>query len=93
MQHDRIMEEGPADYALVEGEAEKVAKAAVRALKESRKEYFQSVTSPCIALKPRFGIRTRKKMSEVNNEDGNVWLNNFNAFARYIYGYIYIYCT
>ena len=36
MQHDRIMQSSDPDYALVEGEAERVAKEAARALKESR---------------------------------------------------------
>ncbi|XP_022193380.2 LOW QUALITY PROTEIN: DNA excision repair protein ERCC-6 [Nilaparvata lugens] len=38
MKHDSIMEGGPSDYAIVECEAEKVAKEAVEALKKSRRE-------------------------------------------------------
>nr|XP_018903096.1 PREDICTED: DNA excision repair protein ERCC-6-like [Bemisia tabaci] len=38
MQHDTIMGGGPADYALVEGEAERVAKQAVEALQKSRSQ-------------------------------------------------------
>lgn len=41
MKHDTIMEGGPADYALVEGEAERVAKQAVEKLKESRQECWR----------------------------------------------------
>ncbi|KAG8232118.1 hypothetical protein J437_LFUL012127 [Ladona fulva] len=38
LHHDVIMEGGDADYALVEGEAERVAHEAVKALKESRRK-------------------------------------------------------
>ena len=41
LKHDTIMEGGPADYALVEGEAEKIAKQAVEALKESRRQCWR----------------------------------------------------
>ena len=36
MKHDKIMDSGRADYALVEAEATKVAKEAVAALRKSR---------------------------------------------------------
>ena len=36
MQHDKVMESGHADYALVEGEAKRVAQEAVKAMKASR---------------------------------------------------------
>lgn len=36
IQHDVIMQSGSADYALVEGEAERVARDAARALRASR---------------------------------------------------------
>ncbi|XP_069685202.1 DNA excision repair protein ERCC-6-like [Periplaneta americana] len=42
MRHDTIMEGGDADYALVEGEAKRVAKEAVKAMKESRRECWQA---------------------------------------------------
>jgi hypothetical protein len=42
MRHDTIMEGGYADYVLVEGEAQRVAKEAVQALKESRRECWQA---------------------------------------------------
>jgi len=42
MRHDTIMEGGYADYALVEGEARRVAKEAVQALKESRQQCWQA---------------------------------------------------
>ncbi|XP_046660917.1 DNA excision repair protein ERCC-6-like [Homalodisca vitripennis] len=41
MQHDTIMEGGPADYALVEGEADRVAKQAVEKLRESQRECWR----------------------------------------------------
>lgn len=44
MRHDTIMEGGYADYALVEGEARRVAKEAVQALKESRRQCWQADT-------------------------------------------------
>ncbi|KAJ9577602.1 hypothetical protein L9F63_005789, partial [Diploptera punctata] len=42
MRHDTIMEGGDADYALVEGEAKRVAKEAIQALKESRSQCWQA---------------------------------------------------
>jgi DNA excision repair protein ERCC-6 len=44
MRHDTIMEGGYADYALVEGEARRVANEAVQALKESRRQCWQADT-------------------------------------------------
>ncbi|XP_021935615.1 DNA excision repair protein ERCC-6-like isoform X3 [Zootermopsis nevadensis] len=44
MRHDSIMEGGHADYALVEGEACRVAKEAVQALKMSRRQCWQADT-------------------------------------------------
>jgi hypothetical protein len=44
MRHDTIMEGGDADYALVEGEAKRVAKEAIAALKESRRQCWQADT-------------------------------------------------
>jgi DNA excision repair protein ERCC-6 len=44
MRHDSIMEGGHADYELVEGEARRVAKEAVQALKESRRQCWQAYT-------------------------------------------------
>ncbi|XP_046989241.1 DNA excision repair protein ERCC-6-like isoform X2 [Schistocerca americana] len=42
LHHDRIMEGSEADYSLVEGEAQRVAKEAVKALKESRQQCFNA---------------------------------------------------
>ncbi|RZF48893.1 hypothetical protein LSTR_LSTR003273 [Laodelphax striatellus] len=42
MKHDSIMEGGPSDYAIVECEADKVAKEAVEALKKSRRECWRA---------------------------------------------------
>ncbi|PSN50701.1 hypothetical protein C0J52_01199 [Blattella germanica] len=42
MKHDTIMEGGDADYALVEGEAKRVARDAINALKESRRQCWQA---------------------------------------------------
>jgi len=44
MQHDKIMEGGHADYALIEGEAKKVAQEAVKALKESRRQCWSATS-------------------------------------------------
>ena len=38
MQHDTIIDGGDPDYVLVQNEADKVAKSAVKALKDSRRE-------------------------------------------------------
>jgi len=37
LQHDRIIDAGNPDYALIEGEAERVAQQAIRELKSSRR--------------------------------------------------------
>lgn len=37
MKHDKILESSAPDYAIVEGEASRVAKEAIKALKESRR--------------------------------------------------------
>lgn len=37
MKHDKILESSAPDYAIVEGEANRVAKEAIKALKESRR--------------------------------------------------------
>ena len=42
MQHDTIMSSANPDYVLVEGEAQKVAESAVKALKASRRQCQQS---------------------------------------------------
>uniref|UniRef100_A0A1B6DRP9 DNA excision repair protein ERCC-6 n=2 Tax=Clastoptera arizonana TaxID=38151 RepID=A0A1B6DRP9_9HEMI len=67
LKHDTIMEGGPADYALVEGEAERVAKQAVEALKESRRDCWNATSGvPTFTgqsgilrfgSRPRFGAR------------------------------------
>ena len=44
MQHDKIMMSSDPDYALVEGEADRVAKQAAKALKESRARCFGART-------------------------------------------------
>lgn len=44
MQHERIMESGHADYALVEGEARKVAQEAIKAMKASRQQCWNPMT-------------------------------------------------
>lgn len=70
------MEGGPSDYALVEAEADKVAKEAVRALKESRSAYqrrIEEFSAPQLPpKKPRFrGGRFGKKSAEANPSNGD----------------------
>lgn len=86
------MESGPADYALIEGEAEKVAKEAVKALKESRKHYpmnFSELFSFKPPAKPRFGKKTFRQQasnslssSDTNSTD-KVNSNPFISFCNY----------
>lgn len=70
------MEGGPSDYALVEGEAENVAREAVKALKESRKHYrltfeqSNAGTAPNMP-KPRFGIKKFGNRLNANNSSDN----------------------
>ena len=44
MQHDKVMESGHADYALVEGEARRVAQEAVKAMKASRQHCWTAMS-------------------------------------------------
>ena len=44
MQHDNIMEAASPDYLLVEGEAERVARDAVKALKDSRRHCHRATS-------------------------------------------------
>lgn len=44
MQHDKVMESGDADYALVEGEARRVAQDAVKAMKASRQQCWNAMS-------------------------------------------------
>merc|ERR1712004_135188 len=74
MQHDTIMMSSDPDYALVEGEAERVAQQAARALKESRARCqaaqpgvptwtgSRGQAGAPIPMKPRFG---QKKNSQL----------------------------
>lgn len=67
------MGENSSDYALVEGEAEKVAKEAVKALKESRRQYMLSFneTSSSISHKARFGKKSFRRRPGSGNTDEN----------------------
>ncbi|EEB13301.1 DNA repair and recombination protein RAD26, putative [Pediculus humanus corporis] len=73
LKHDQIMGENSSDYALVEGEAEKVAKEAVKALKESRRQYVLSFneTSSSISHKARFGKKSFRRRPGSGNTDEN----------------------
>ena len=44
MKHDKIMESGRPDYAIVEAEAEKVAREAAAALRRSRQQTFSALS-------------------------------------------------
>lgn len=82
LKHDKIMEGGPADYALVEAEAEKVAKEAVKALKESRRQYarpFDDQASTVVKPpgKPRFGNK-----KTIGRPFGNSSLNQENGSEK-----------
>ncbi len=44
LQHDTIMEGGPADFAIVEKEAEKIAEEAINELKKSQESCFPAHT-------------------------------------------------
>jgi DNA excision repair protein ERCC-6 len=69
VQHDRIMEGGEEDFALIEGEAERVAKLAVEELRRSRRQCFRADAgiptwtgaNGAVANRPRFGATKAKK--------------------------------
>ena len=44
MQHDNIMQSSHPDYAIVEGEADRVAREAARALKRSRQQCYSATS-------------------------------------------------
>ena len=46
LQHDRIIDAGNPDYALIEGEAERVAQQAIRELKSSRRRECWTAADP-----------------------------------------------
>lgn len=75
LKHDRIEQAGNPDYVLVEKEAEKVAKQAVNALRQSRAEcrnngfsvptwtgHTKTVANSSITKKPRFGKKSNKNV-------------------------------
>lgn len=96
LKHDRIMEGGPSDYALVEAEADKVAKEAVRALKESRRRYQSPYDErpPPVNLnvskgKPRFGIKKsigrpfgNSSSNQGNDGEKNVAMSSAELLSR-----------
>ena len=89
------MGENSSDYALVEGEAEKVAKEAVKALKESRRQYMLGFneTSSSISHKARFGKKSFRRRPGFGNTDENkvniFYFLNVNVFKIYYYYHKY----
>ena len=57
VRHDVVVEGGGADFALVEGEAERIAKDAVEKLRESRRQCFRAES----------GMRARKGCPEMTS--------------------------
>lgn len=69
LQHNTIMESSHPDYALVEVEAERVAKESVRNLRLSRRQYkYPTGRQSGSSTKPRFGNNTLKK--NIDKDDG-----------------------
>lgn len=74
LKHDQLMETGTPDYALVEGEAEKIAKEAVKALRESRRHYarpFNNIQTSNPSSKPIFGKKTFGQKASPGNESSS----------------------
>lgn len=74
LKYDQIMESDTSDLALIEGEAEKVAKEAVKALKESRIQYLKNLNesqTSSVTSKPRFGRKPFIKQSYLLKGNGN----------------------
>ncbi|XP_063234506.1 DNA excision repair protein ERCC-6-like [Bacillus rossius redtenbacheri] len=73
LRHDTIMEKGHSDYALVEGEAQRVAQEAVKALRESRQQCWRagsgvpSWTGQSGAVRLPSGMRFGKKKAAQRN--------------------------
>nr|CAB3243327.1 DNA excision repair protein ERCC-6 [Phallusia mammillata] len=67
MEHSTIMNSSTPDYALVESEANRVAKEAIKNLKLSRKHYRYPGSKP--AQKPRFGKKQPEKKKIVETKD------------------------
>ncbi|XP_075232216.1 DNA excision repair protein ERCC-6-like [Lycorma delicatula] len=81
MKHDTIMEGGPADYALVEGEADKVASKAVAALKDSRRDCNRATSGlPTFTgsngFLKRSKIKFNGKVSKPGSSEGTVSSNS-----------------
>ncbi|XP_031434408.1 DNA excision repair protein ERCC-6 [Clupea harengus] len=64
MKHDSIMEASNPDYVLVEAEADRVAKDALRALKVSRQHIRLPFSRPPIPAKKRFGQKKNSLLSQ-----------------------------
>ena len=81
VKHDMIVEGGGADFALIEGEAEKVAKDAVNKLRESRRLCFRAESglptwtgNNGVMAKPkkRFGKKDKSNSNKGDNETNKV---------------------
>ncbi|GLH06103.1 ATP-dependent helicase brm [Gryllus bimaculatus] len=92
LKHDKIMEGGPADHALVEGEARRVAKEALQALRRSRQQCFAAETgrpswtgqSGVLRLpgRPRFSQKKCKPGSQIENNDHQKPMSSSDLLAR-----------
>ncbi|KFM67945.1 DNA excision repair protein ERCC-6, partial [Stegodyphus mimosarum] len=78
LKHDTIVEASDPDYMIVEGEAEKVAKQAIKALKESRRmcarasEGIPTWTGQHGGVKPRFGQKKKVlPFTEIGQSDNS----------------------
>ena len=87
LQHDKVVENTTPDFALVEAEAERVARDAVRALKESRKYCRAAETGIPNLTGIKFGSKLKistslvhKPSEKLNNNNNNI--NNKTQIAQ-----------
>ncbi|KAK8732787.1 hypothetical protein OTU49_006925 [Cherax quadricarinatus] len=73
LSHDAILSNSDPDYLLIEGEAERVAKEAVKAVRASRAQCFKprlsDGTSKSLKSKPKFGIKKSRIFSNTTDKD------------------------
>jgi hypothetical protein len=80
LRHDTIMDDAAADHALLEAEAAQAAKAAVRALRDSRRAYAAAPTSSA-GGSSRFG-KKKKKTSLGNGATNQLMMTSADLLAR-----------
>jgi hypothetical protein len=81
LRHDAIVDDDAADHALLEAEAAQAAKAAVRALRDSRRAYAAPTSSAAAGSSGRFG-KKKKTTSLGGNGATNQLMTSADLLAR-----------